>query len=58
MPLLLKALLKAFLIILGIKLVIRPLARRGGFCIRITLRSISFAFTGFRGFVSGVLDTV
>jgi hypothetical protein len=58
MPLLLKALLKAFLIILGIKPIIGPLARRGGFCIRITLRFISFAFTGFRGFVSGVLDTV
>jgi hypothetical protein len=43
---------------LGVKPVIGPLAKRGGFCIRITLRSISFAFTGFRGFVSGVLDTV
>jgi hypothetical protein len=58
MPLLLKALLKAFLIMLGVKPVIGPLARRGGFCIRITLRSISFAFTGFRGFVLGVLDAV
>jgi hypothetical protein len=58
MPLLLKALLKAFLIILGIKPIIGPLARRGGFCIRITLYSISFAFTGFGGFVLSVLDTV
>jgi hypothetical protein len=58
MPLLLKALLKAFLIILGVKPVIGPLARRKGFCIRMTLRSIGFAFTGFGGFVSGVLDAV
>jgi hypothetical protein len=58
MPLLLKALLKAFLIILGIKPIIGPLTRRGGFCIRITLCSISFAFTGFGGFVLGVLDAV
>jgi hypothetical protein len=42
----------------SIKPIIRPLARRRGFCIRITLRSISFAFTGFGGFVSGVLDAV
>jgi hypothetical protein len=58
MPLLLKALLKAFLIILGIKPIIGPLARRRGFCIRITLRSIDFVFISFKGFVLSVLDTV
>jgi hypothetical protein len=47
-----------FRIRLGIKPGIGPLARSRVSCIRITLRSIGFAFTGFGGFVSGVLDAV
>jgi hypothetical protein len=58
MLLLLKALLKALLIIQGVKPVIGPLARRRVSCIRMTLRSIGFAFTGLGGFFLGVLDAV
>ncbi len=48
-PLLLKALLKALRIKPRVKPGVRPFARRGVACIRMTLRSVSFSFVGFRG---------
>ncbi len=49
-PLLLKALLKAFRIMPGVKPRIGPLTGRGVACRRITLCSIGLAFVGFGGF--------
>ncbi len=50
-PLLLKALLKAFRIILRVKPRIGPLTGRGVACKRMILRFIGLAFVGFGGFV-------